>query len=224
MEKIHPLNDPRSLRFKLRKNRSKHIVALVRHIINSENITELRICDLGGTYRYWNVFPFDEFPDITFEISLVNIMEKSFKQEVHFSNVRFVSMIGDGCNMENTDTDHYHICHSNSVIEHVGNWKRIKEFVQETTRIGKYYYIQTPNYWFPIEPHYMLPFVHFLPRPIHTSILRLIKELDFDRATANFDENRMLSRREFKHIFPNCDHHMEWFILPKSFIATTKIK
>lgn len=223
MEKTHPLNNPSSLRFKLRKNRSKHVVSLVKHIVSSEEIKVFRICDLGGTYRYWNVFPFEEFPDTTFEISLVNIMKKSFKQEVQFKNVRFISMIGDGCKMDSTETDHYHICHSNSVIEHVGNWGRIKAFVQESKRIGKYFYVQTPNYWFPVEPHYMLPFVHFLPRPFHTSSLRLFKGLNFDRATENFDENRMLSRNEFKYLFPDSDHFTEWFVLPKSFIATSKI-
>lgn len=71
----------------------------------------------------------------------------------------------------------------NSVIEHVtvpkkDIWqikngavfrqfamKRQSAFADEIKRIGKGYFVQTPNRLFPIENHVWLPFVQFLPDP-----------------------------------------------------------
>ncbi|MEM7163017.1 MAG: class I SAM-dependent methyltransferase [Bacteroidota bacterium] len=223
MKEQHPLNNPKSLRYKLRKKRSKFILELIQHIVKNKNSKQIKICDLGGTFRYWQVFPFEEFTSIEFQIDLINIEEKRFKDKVSLPNVVFNSMVGDGCDLSSISDNSYDLSHSNSVIEHVGNWQRVKAFALESKRIAEYYYIQTPNYWYPIEPHYMLPFVHMMPRPIHTRFLQVFKKLNFDRASANFDENRMLSRKEFKHLFKESKHHTEWLVLPKSFVAMSKL-
>jgi hypothetical protein len=34
---------------------------------------------------------------------------------------------------------------------------------RETVQVGRSYYLQTPNFWFPLEPHYGVPFIHWLP-------------------------------------------------------------
>jgi len=47
---------------------------------------------------------------------------------------------------------------SNSVIEHVGDFERMRQFVHEARRVAKSYWIQTPSKWFPIEPHCGMPF------------------------------------------------------------------
>ena len=54
------------------------------------------------------------------------------------------------------------IVFSNSVIEHVPKGLQ-PAFAREIRRVGDRYFVQTPNRWFPIEPHYQMPFVHFLP-------------------------------------------------------------
>lgn len=42
---------------------------------------------------------------------------------------------------------------SNSVIEHVGDYEAQRQMANEIMRVGKRYFVQTPNFYFPIEPH-----------------------------------------------------------------------
>jgi hypothetical protein len=52
---------------------------------------------------------------------------------------------------------------SNSVIEHLFSIQNQQKMANEVKRVGKNYYIQTPNKFFPIEPHWVFPFFQFLP-------------------------------------------------------------
>ena len=55
--------------------------------------------------------------------------------------------IGDGCNLEKFKRNSFDIVHSNSVIEHVGNWDRIKNFSNEIKRVGKNYFLTTNQFF-----------------------------------------------------------------------------
>lgn len=53
---------------------------------------------------------------------------------------------------------------SNAVIEHVGGPDGAKRMIAESHRVARAgYFHTTPNRWFPIEPHLMAPFLHWLP-------------------------------------------------------------
>lgn len=225
MNKHQDLSNPNSLRSRIRAKRVKHLVNTIRGIIDKEKLNLIKIADIGGSYRYWLVFPFEEFESVNFEITLINLEESKFFEPFNVKNATFISKLGNGCNLDVIEDKAYHLSHSNSVIEHVGNWQNIKKFRNEQLRIGKYHFIQTPNYWFPIEPHYFLPLVHLFPRPICTKLLMIFKKKNFDTATSNFEDNRMLSKKEFKYLFPNSNHITErFYFLPKSFIATSRIE
>jgi 2-polyprenyl-3-methyl-5-hydroxy-6-metoxy-1,4-benzoquinol methylase len=57
----------------------------------------------------------------------------------------------------------FDIVFSNSVIEHVGDAESQQQFAHEIARVGRAYWVQTPNRRFPVEPHLLTPFLHFLP-------------------------------------------------------------
>jgi len=53
---------------------------------------------------------------------------------------------------------------SNAVIEHVnGGRDGQRRFIAELCRVAGHVFVTTPNRWFPVDPHSLLPFVHWLP-------------------------------------------------------------
>jgi hypothetical protein len=81
---------------------------------------------------------------------------------------------GDGRNNK-LPNNSYDIVHSNATIEHVGSYKNQLLFIKECIRISKkYVFIQTPNRFYPIDFHTILPFIHWLPKKIHRIILNII--------------------------------------------------
>ncbi len=58
----------------------------------------------------------------------------------------------------------FDVVFSNSVIEHVGDAASQRQFAREVTRVGRAYWVETPNRWFPVEQHLLTPFIHWLPR------------------------------------------------------------
>lgn len=56
------------------------------------------------------------------------------------------------------------IIYSNSLLEHVGDRSVQWRVFTEIERVGRKFFIQTPNRHFPIEPHHLLPFFQYWPR------------------------------------------------------------
>jgi ubiquinone/menaquinone biosynthesis C-methylase UbiE len=63
---------------------------------------------------------------------------------------------------------------SNAVIEHVGDWEDQKRFAAEVRRVAsRGYFVTTPNLYFPIEPHALLPLYQFYPDRLKPLALRV---------------------------------------------------
>ena len=58
----------------------------------------------------------------------------------------------------------FDIAYSTSVIEHLRDSENQRTFAAEVACVAKLYYVQTPNRWFPIEPHLVAPIIHFFPK------------------------------------------------------------
>ena len=67
---------------------------------------------------------------------------------------------------------------SNHVIEHVGGRAAQLAHLREIRRVmapGAVGYLAVPNRWMLVEPHYRLAFLSWLPRPLRTPYLRLLR-------------------------------------------------
>ena len=68
--------------------------------------------------------------------------------------------------------DDFDIGFSNAVIEHVGSRADQRRFAAEISRTCRRVFLCTPNRWFPVDPHTLLPFVQWLPRTLRNAVLR----------------------------------------------------
>lgn len=100
----------------------------------------------------------------------------------------------------------------NSVVEHVDQPAKM---AKEIARIGRSYFVQTPNRSFPLEMHSVIPIplYHLFPRPIQRLLCKLF------RASYEYISSvRYLSESELRGMFPDATLHKETFFgLTKSF-------
>jgi 2-polyprenyl-3-methyl-5-hydroxy-6-metoxy-1,4-benzoquinol methylase len=126
---------------------------------------------------------------------------------------------GDGTRLQYRDGE-FPVVYSNSVIEHVP--KELQQaFADEIRRVGGRYFVQTPNRWFPIEPHYQFPFFHFLPRRLQRSLNRRFT-LGW-QPKGHWEDITLLSARQLRKLFPDAEIHRErLFGLSKSLMAVRR--
>lgn len=118
------------------------------------------------------------------------------------------------------------VAYSNSVIEHVGTRDDQQLFADSLRNLAPRLWVQTPAKEFPFEPHYLTPFVHWLPAKVQRRILRnftvwgLLTRPDQVYVERVVDQTRLLTRREFEALFPDCDIVVERTLgLPRCYIA-----
>lgn len=207
-----------SISSKLRHNRFALFKSLLPQVDKP-----IKILDVGGKETIWSREGFCEPSVINqFEITMLNIDQ----QKTSSPNIR--SVAGDARNMSEFADGEFDIVFSNSVIEHVGNYTDKMLMAREIQRVGKKYFVQTPNFYFPIEPHFVYPFFQFLPLQLKVWILMHIgrrhKKVDSAEKARNIANGiQLLSKRQFKKLFPQAIIFEEKFLgLTKSFIAYEK--
>ncbi len=178
---------------------------------------ETRILDIGGTAEYWSLLP--ERPRIT----LLNTP----RARADVGETAWVA--GDGRRLPFRDGA-FDVVFSNSVIEHVGDADSQERFAREVARVGRRYWVQTPNRWFPVEQHLLTPFVHWLPRRWQRTIVprcnlwSLLVRVTPDRRRFYIEhyltDVRLLGFGEVRALFPGSHVIRERLCgLTKSFIA-----
>lgn len=205
--------DPNSLSSKFRKKRGVIIKTLL-----SQLKRPIKILDIGGRERFWINIGLADSKNL--KIVLLNI-EKEPVTKLNFS-----SEVGDARDLSKYRDKSFDVVFSNSVIEHVGGHKDQKQMAKETQRVGKHYIIQTPNKFFPIEPHFLFPLFQFLPEPLqiwmvrHFSIGNYPKIEDKEAAKKAVNGIQLLTKNELKALFQDARIYREKILFfTKSFIA-----
>jgi hypothetical protein len=105
------------------------------------------------------------------------------------------------------------IAYSNSLIEHLHPGDRPR-FAEEVSRVAERYWVQTPNRFFPIEPHVLLPGFQFLPEAARKRFWGL------GRPSGDYEAIELLGALELRDLFPDAVILRERFAgLTKSLIA-----
>ncbi|MFG0274870.1 MAG: class I SAM-dependent methyltransferase [Phycisphaerales bacterium] len=179
----------------------------------------VRILDVGGTNLFWRQRGWaDENQDV--RVTVVNLEAEAQEHE----NIETAS--GDATSMPQFEDKSFDVVFSNSVIEHLFTWENQQKMAAEVRRIGKAYWVQTPNFWFPMEPHFHVPGWHWMPKSMRVALLRR-RQCGWrgpvkDKADARryVDEVRLMSKREMRKCFPEATIWGEKFYgLTKSWVA-----
>ncbi|HSW02328.1 MAG TPA: class I SAM-dependent methyltransferase [Sedimentisphaerales bacterium] len=100
---------------------------------------------------------------------------------------------------------HFDIVYSNAVIEHVGGPEDQRRMASEIMRVGKRWFVTTPNRWYPFEFHLRLPFVTWLPWHGYLLAGRLVRYNHIDRRYmlgVPVSGIRLLSASDLARCFP----------------------
>jgi|SRR5579884_1670903 len=177
---------------------------------------ETTILDVGGTALNWSLLP--ARPRLVF-----------LNTGREHRDAGFTWVVGDGCALPFRDQA-FDIAYSNSVIEHVGSEDRQRAFAAEIARVGRRYWVQTPNRRFPIEPHLLTPLLHWLPRRVQrwlaprftlwAALVRPSRDRHEFYIRHYLNDIRLLSAADLRRLFPGARMIRERLLgLTKSLIA-----
>lgn len=168
----------------------------------------VRVLDLGGTPELWkhNRADLPSACDVTF-LNLYPVEVNGLEGAT--------SVVGDARKLTAFADGAFDVCFSNSVIEHVGTLYDQLAMANEIRRVCRGYFVQTPNRYFPIEPHFLVPFWQFLPFRMRSVLLRFFslgwmrRQPDWFLSRAEVEQVRLLSPGEMRRLFPDAELRLE---------------
>jgi SAM-dependent methyltransferase len=216
-EKRMPFAQPNSVVSRFRVQRFGLFKPIIDQVLADKDTC--RILDLGGTPDYW------EELGVELDWNRVSVCALNVTpSEMTHSGIK--PMVGDARNVSGFHDLSFDIVHSNSVIEHVGRWDDMASMAREVRRLAPRYFVQTPYFWFPIEPHARFPLLHWMPESWRYRIL--LKRTcgfwkqrpDVGEATKAIQSALLLDKRQMQFLFPDAEIIAEKFFgLPKSLVA-----
>jgi hypothetical protein len=187
--------NPGSLSNKLRARRFQRFEALVATLPRP-----LRLLDVGGTNDFWEKRGWAGRRDV--QIFTVNHVP----EEQRHGNI--TPTTGDATNLSQFESRSFDVAFSNSVIEHLFNWSNQQRMASEIQRVGRTFWVQTPNFWFPIEPHFHVPGWQWIPMNVRVAMIQRWRCgwrgpcPDIQQAQKIVEEVRLLDRSELRRMFP----------------------
>jgi SAM-dependent methyltransferase len=141
---------------------------------------------IAVTHNFFEaLYPWPERITAVSDVPLPNFADE-------FPSIRCVTASGTDLPFED---DAFDVAFSNAVIEHVGGPEEQRRFVEELCRVAPRVFVSTPNRWFPVETHTLVPLVHWLPRPAADRAMRVLRR-------ENWDQLELLSSHELLALFP----------------------
>ncbi len=213
---IFNYEEHKGVAFGFRKNRGIFIQKFIKSLRTSPT-SSLKILDVGGTEMFWQSVGIKFLRQQQVKITLLNFSIVPLENPDIFTSCQ-----GDGTKLHFSDNA-FDLCFSNSVIEHVGDFEKMFCFASEMRRVAPNYYCQTPNFWFPIEPHFFFLGFQFLPDPIRALLLThfklgtYIKQSDIREAYLRVQSVKLIDFKALTALFGDADT-----ILRERFLFFTK--
>lgn len=109
----------------------------------------------------------------------------------------------------------FDLAYCSSVVEHVAPARRAR-FAAELRRVARGWFVQTPAFSFPLEPHALLPAAHWLPPALRRPYWRL-------GAQGPWEDVALLRRWEVEALFGGRVLAERWGPWAKSWVAITPV-
>ena len=196
--------DPGSFSNKLRARRFQHFETLAAALPRP-----LQILDIGGTNVFWEQRGWAGRQDV--QITIVNLA----KEDQVYPNIHPVA--GDATDLREFADKSVDVVFSNSVIEHLFTLENQKKMAAQVQRVGRAFWVQTPNFWFPMEPHFHILGWQWMPVWTRAAIIRRRtcgwrgRCPDPVKARRLVSEVRLMTRRELMSAFPGATFLPEQF-------------
>jgi 2-polyprenyl-3-methyl-5-hydroxy-6-metoxy-1,4-benzoquinol methylase len=107
------------------------------------------------------------------------------------------TLVFDGCALPFRDKS-FDVVYSNAVIEHLADRYAQQRFAAEVVRVGKGWFVTTPNLYYPVEPHYHLPLVQFLPQRWQRSLVEALGRTPYENLN-------LLTKQQLQRLLPDGD-------------------
>lgn len=215
----------RRLGRRFRERRNAELAALIRRIAAGRQ-DAVSCLDVGGAPIFWETVE----PRVAGLLNLTLLNLPGDECHERFTAASFRSYLlehGDARDLRSIRDRSYDLVVANSVIEHVGTWEDVQRACAEIRRVGRNGWVQTPSFACFWEPHFHLPFVHWLAAPLRARMVaRLSPAISFDpgdvaAARQAVDGINLLTRHEVRALFPGCELRVERFLgWPKSYLVS----
>ncbi|MGE3109782.1 MAG: class I SAM-dependent methyltransferase [Phycisphaerales bacterium] len=191
------VEDPGSFSNRMRSRRFAKFEGLCKPLARP-----IRVIDIGGTEEFWRQRGWAGRADV--RITLVNL----FQEKATSDNIE--SVVGDATRLSYADKS-FDVAFSNSVIEHLFTWENQQAMAREVRRVARAHWVQTPNYWFPMEPHFHVPGWQWMPASLRASMVKRLTVGgrgpygDSAKAMEAVKEIRLLTGSEMRRLFPESE-------------------
>ena len=184
------------------------------------DLEQCSVLDLGGTTDAWLRAPVRPK-----HVTLINLFEPGETDESWLTPVT-----GDACRARETLEaaglpTTYDVVFSNSLLEHVGGHAQREAMAREVHALAPRHWVQTPNRYFPVEPHWLFPGMQFLPTPARARVaaywpLGHTPPHDLDEGMSSVQWTELVGPSELRTYFPNSRIHKERLAgMTKSLVA-----
>lgn len=207
-------SSPRSLATAMRRRRFAFFKSLLDQVARP-----VTILDVGGTSQFWELMGIDTLAGVT--VTLLN------QQQTVSTSSNLLCVTGDARDLGDWESQSVDVVFSNSVIEHLGpDFADQKRMADEIRRVGRRYFVQTPNRYFFLEPHFLTPGFQFFPVTFRAWLVRNFnvgwyrRIPDPAKARHEVESIALLSIHQVRALFPEAEIFRERVLgFTKSFVA-----
>ena len=166
---------------------------------------EMKILDIGSQINPTNEcdIQFIDYYPWKSNVSAINLSSEHISLiQQYYPEID--ARVGDACALPWEDKQ-FDIVFSNAVIEHLGSVEKQKKMATEIMRVGKSWFVTTPNRWYPFEFHMRLPLVTWLPR---NGYIRFGQVISYNHTKRKYmtgirrDDLRLMTAKDLRHCFP----------------------